>query len=89
MRLATYEYVRGSDEHDAFLQAETFAQHPQKVRRIVIDEFPDGAIEASTRAVLLEQTAGDVSGHPGRGRWAASILPQSVAPNDVVAVPAA
>jgi hypothetical protein len=85
LRLAEFEYVRASDEHDAFLQAETFAHHPQKVRRIVIDEFPDGTLEASKRAVLLEQSE---AGGGGRttGRWAASILPQAVTPDDVVAV---
>jgi hypothetical protein len=85
LRLAEFEYVGESDEHDAFLQAETFAHHPQKVRRIVIDEFPDGTLEASKRAVLLEQpNAG--AGERTKGRWAASILPQAVTPEDVVAV---
>lgn len=85
LRLAEFEYVRESDEHDAFLQAETFAHHPQTVRRIVIDEFADGTLEASKRAVLLEQhDAG--SGEQTKGRWAASILPQAVTPDDVVAV---
>ena len=85
LRLAEFEYVRESDEHDAFLQAETFAHHPQKVRRIVIDEFPDGTLEASKRAVLLEQPDAG-SGERTKGRWAASILPQAVTPDDVVAV---
>lgn len=83
--LAEFEYVRESDEHDAFLQAETFAHHPQTVRRIVIDEFPDGTLEASKRAVLLGQSDAG-SGERTKGRWAASILPQAVTPDDVVAV---
>jgi hypothetical protein len=85
LRLAEFEYVRESDEHDAFLQAETFAHHPQKVRRIVVDEFPDGTLEASQRAVLLGQPdAGN--GERTKGRWAASILPQAMNHEDVVAV---
>ncbi len=85
LRLAEFEYVRESDEHDAFLQAETFAHHPQTVRRIVIDEFPDGTLEASKRAVLFEQSDAG-SGERPKGRWAASILPQAVTPEEVVAV---
>lgn len=85
LRLVGFEYVRESDEHDAFLQAETFAHHPQKVRRIIIDEFADGTLEASKRAVLLEQPD-EGSRERTKGRWAASIFPQTVTPDDVVAV---
>jgi hypothetical protein len=85
LRLAEFEYVRESDEHAAFLQAETFTHHPQKVRRIVIDEFPDGTLEASKQAVLLGQPDTG-SGERTKGRWAASILPQAVTPYDIVAV---
>lgn len=85
-RLAAFEYVRASDEHAALLQAETYTHHPQRVRRITVDELPDGTLEVSKRSVLLEQPAGDGGGQPGRGRWASSILPQAVAPDDVLAV---
>lgn len=85
LRLAEFEYVKESDEYDAFLQAETFDHHPQKVRRIVIDEFLDGTLEASKRAVLLEQRD-EESGERSKGRWSASILPQAVTPDDVVTV---
>ena len=53
--------------------------------RIVIDEFPDGTLEASKRAVLLDQPDTGV-GERTNGRWAASILPTAVTPDDVVAV---
>jgi hypothetical protein len=85
LRLAEFEYVRESDEHYAFLQAETFTQHPKMVRRLIIDELPDGTLESSQRVILLQQpdTAGE---ERSKSRWKNSILPQAVNPEDVMAV---
>ena len=86
VRLAELTYFQESDDNGpAHLEAETFEHHPLVMTRVTVDLYPNGRVEASGRAVRLEQPKGDDT-KPSKKPWATSILQHQVAYEDVVAV---
>ena len=87
VRLGELTYRPGSDEDGpACLEADTFAYPRATMRRIVLDESPNGEFEVRSRIVRRETpTEGGVGG-PSRDQWAMSRSSRQVARQDVVAL---